>query len=447
MRQDSGKIRRSRSADRDASERRLWARPIVVALLAVTVALLLSRAGWPTGADSGATRANAETLTAGVDPVIAAAGDIACDPANSAYNSGNGTSNACRQKYTSDLLVNGGYSAVLPLGDNQYYCGGYSGLPPVLRPDLGTPNVDHPSGRRQPRVPHLGRLRPRAPAATRPTRARPATSATSAAPLGARQGLLQLRRRLLAPHRAELELLRRWRLQLDQPAGHLADRPISPLTPTSARSPTGTSLSSARVAGGQQHRPPLADPLRRRTPTWSLRATTTSTSDSRRMRADGTLDPRPVGSAQFIVGTGGANHTRSPVAANSEVRNAVTFGSPPADAPRLQLRLAVRPRGWEDLHRLGNGAPATAPAPTSPRHRSVEPDRPAGPTQVTSPGRRAATTSAWPVSGLSERRSDRHADRNRARSTRTRPRCRRRATRTTWPPTTRQETCRAARTE
>lgn len=63
-------------------------------------------------------------LAAG-DPVIAAAGDIACDPSSSSFNGGNGTSGACRQRYTSDLLVNGGYAAVLLLGDNQYYCGGY----------------------------------------------------------------------------------------------------------------------------------------------------------------------------------------------------------------------------------------------------------------------------------------------------------------------------------
>ena len=62
---------------------------------------------------------------AGSDPVIAAAGDIACDPASSNFNGGNGTANHCRQKYTSDLLVNAGLAAVLPLGDIQYYCGGY----------------------------------------------------------------------------------------------------------------------------------------------------------------------------------------------------------------------------------------------------------------------------------------------------------------------------------
>jgi len=59
------------------------------------------------------------------DPVIAAAGDVACDPTNTSFNGGNGASNSCRQKYTSDLLVGAGLAAVLNLGDNQYYCGGY----------------------------------------------------------------------------------------------------------------------------------------------------------------------------------------------------------------------------------------------------------------------------------------------------------------------------------
>jgi hypothetical protein len=66
-----------------------------------------------------------EVALAASDPVIAAAGDIACDPTNSSFNNGNGTSGSCRPKYTSDLLVNAGLTAVLALGDNQYYCGGY----------------------------------------------------------------------------------------------------------------------------------------------------------------------------------------------------------------------------------------------------------------------------------------------------------------------------------
>ncbi len=61
--------------------------------------------------------------TASADPVIAAAGDIACDPDGGAFNGGLGTSRICRQKYVSDLLVNKGLAAVLPLGDTQYKTG------------------------------------------------------------------------------------------------------------------------------------------------------------------------------------------------------------------------------------------------------------------------------------------------------------------------------------
>jgi calcineurin-like phosphoesterase family protein len=58
--------------------------------------------------------------------VVAAAGDIACDPADPSYNGGAGTATACRMKATSDLLVGGGFDAVLLLGDNQYEDGALS---------------------------------------------------------------------------------------------------------------------------------------------------------------------------------------------------------------------------------------------------------------------------------------------------------------------------------
>lgn len=67
----------------------------------------------------------AANVIAASDPVIAAAGDIACDPTSSSFNGGLGSSSNCRQKYTSDLLLDPAISAVLLLGDNQYYCGGY----------------------------------------------------------------------------------------------------------------------------------------------------------------------------------------------------------------------------------------------------------------------------------------------------------------------------------
>ena len=55
-----------------------------------------------------------------VGPRIAAAGDIACDPASAAYRGGEGDGLACRQRATSDLLVARRYRVVLALGDLQY---------------------------------------------------------------------------------------------------------------------------------------------------------------------------------------------------------------------------------------------------------------------------------------------------------------------------------------
>ena len=57
------------------------------------------------------------------DPIIAAAGDIACATDDPYYFAGIGDPTHCRQKYTSDLLTGRGYAAVLPLGDNQYNSG------------------------------------------------------------------------------------------------------------------------------------------------------------------------------------------------------------------------------------------------------------------------------------------------------------------------------------
>jgi hypothetical protein len=53
------------------------------------------------------------------DPVIAAAGDIACDPASSSFNGGRGTASNCAQAATAALL-RPTFSAVLTLGDTQY---------------------------------------------------------------------------------------------------------------------------------------------------------------------------------------------------------------------------------------------------------------------------------------------------------------------------------------
>ncbi|MGQ0609194.1 MAG: phytase [Chloroflexota bacterium] len=83
---------------------------------------------------SGSTTASSEltapippraTPTAG-DPVIAVAGDIACDPGAPAFNGGAGTATECRQQATSDLLVGRGLTSVLIPGDIQYGDGAYA---------------------------------------------------------------------------------------------------------------------------------------------------------------------------------------------------------------------------------------------------------------------------------------------------------------------------------
>jgi acid phosphatase type 7 len=81
-------------------------------------------------------------------PVVAAAGDIACDTTSEFYNGGAGTPGHCRQRATSDLLVGGGFSSVLALGDTQYHVGAledyeavfdktWGRVKPIIRPAVG----------------------------------------------------------------------------------------------------------------------------------------------------------------------------------------------------------------------------------------------------------------------------------------------------------------------
>jgi hypothetical protein len=81
----------------------------------------------------------------GGDPEVAAAGDIACDPGNTSFNGGAGTSSNCRQRATSDLLVGTGLTAVLPLGDNQNYCGSLTAYRQSYDPTWGRVKaISHP---------------------------------------------------------------------------------------------------------------------------------------------------------------------------------------------------------------------------------------------------------------------------------------------------------------
>ena len=171
-------------------------------------------------------------MPAAGDPVIAAAGDIACDPTSGNFNGGTGTTAACRQMATSDLIEdNPAIAAVLTLGDDQYGCGGFSAFQASFDPSLGPVQGQDPPGAGQPRVPDERRQRLRAergrvlPLLRLRGRERP--------------GRLRVEHRRLAHDRAERRVRRRRRLRRRLARRGSSCSRIS--ARASARSPTGTS--------------------------------------------------------------------------------------------------------------------------------------------------------------------------------------------------------------
>lgn len=90
--------------------------------------------------------------------MIAAAGDIACDPEGASFNNGDGEPTRCRQRYTSDLLVgDSDLDAVLALGDTQYeegtleqhlgsYDPSWGRVKSITRPVIGNHDYRDPAG-------------------------------------------------------------------------------------------------------------------------------------------------------------------------------------------------------------------------------------------------------------------------------------------------------------
>jgi hypothetical protein len=114
---------------------RAWRVPSVVALLALTI----------TGCS---VHLGSSPVHQRTDPVIAAAGDIACDPTSAKFNGGEGGKSVCHEAITANLVLDGRYDAVLPLGDDQYECGdaaafaksyhpSWGKLKPITRPVIG----------------------------------------------------------------------------------------------------------------------------------------------------------------------------------------------------------------------------------------------------------------------------------------------------------------------
>ena len=99
-------------------------------------------------ASAGTDARSLDWQPAGGDPVVAAAGDIACDPDAARFATGLGTSGNCHMLQTSDLLMKMDLSAVIPLGDLQYEDGKldkfrrsfeptWGRLKPLMRPAVG----------------------------------------------------------------------------------------------------------------------------------------------------------------------------------------------------------------------------------------------------------------------------------------------------------------------
>lgn len=82
------------------------------------------------------------------DPVIAAVGDMSCDPSDSEnYNQGRGTAGTCQMKATSDLVAGqNGLAAILALGDLQYDDGTLAKFQQSYEPTWGRVKaITHPA--------------------------------------------------------------------------------------------------------------------------------------------------------------------------------------------------------------------------------------------------------------------------------------------------------------
>jgi len=83
------------------------------------------------------------TQAAHLDAVVAAAGDIACDPADPNYA---GTGSDCHFRQTAALLGQAHYNSLFLLGDEQYECGSGTGFSTSFGPTWGQyKSISHPT--------------------------------------------------------------------------------------------------------------------------------------------------------------------------------------------------------------------------------------------------------------------------------------------------------------
>jgi acid phosphatase type 7 len=267
----------------------------------------------------------------GSDPVIAAAGDIACDPTFRYFNKGLGTSSRCRQKSTSDLLVNAGLAAVLPLGDIQYECGGYSAflaaydptwgrVKAITRPAIGNHEV-HTSGGSGCAAGAAGYFRYFGPAAGDPSKGYYSydlgawhlialNSNCSFVSCGSSSAQAQWLRQDLAAHPTRCTLAYAHHPRFTSGTNSPGSNSIKPLFQT-----LYDYGADVLLVGHDHHYERFAP-----------------------QNPSGASDPAR-GIREFLVGTGGRGfHPVNTIIPNSEVRNNVTFGV---------LKLVLRPASYD----------------------------------------------------------------------------------------------------
>jgi hypothetical protein len=268
------------------------------------------------------------------DPVLAAAGDIACDPLNSNFNNGQGTSNNCKQlAVSSAILADPAVKAVAALGDVQYYCGGLAAFNASYGPSWGRfKAITHPAVGNHEYITS-------------------GTSATDCDPTGTAKGYFDY-------FGGAAGLPSQGYYSYDLGAWHIVvlNTSCSKAGGCGSGSPQETWLRSDLAA-----HPAACTMAYWHIPLWSSggRAASNSktfTQDLYNAGADVVLtghdhtyerfapqDPSgvatPNGIRAWVVGTGGANHTSfTTVMPNSVVRDSTTYG---------YLRLVLHPTGYD----------------------------------------------------------------------------------------------------
>ena len=300
--------------------------------------------------------------------MIAAAGDIACDPSSSNFNGGNGTTNNCRQKYTSDLLLDPAISSVLLLGDNQYYCGSYQACLQSYDKSWGrVKGITRPAVGNHEYLDHGGR--PGTDCNAR-TRAPPGTSATSARrPATRRRGTTAT---TSAPgnHRPELGGADAGGCWPTSPQGNWLRQDLAAHTNFCTLAYWHIPLFSSGGRASSRYRT-FWDALYAADADVVLNGHDHTYERFAPQRPDAMADP-VRGIREFVVGTGGSNHTSfTTTFANSEVRNASTYGVLKLTLPPTGYDWQFVPEAGQDIHRLGNRpVPRQSDRPADRAHRA-----------------------------------------------------------------------------